>query len=358
MSGPSAALDNLSPARRLLAYGAVLAADAISATATRGSAAGSSTLLVAFANLGDQLRFMNVWSRFATSGAVFDVVCNTPTKAAFELFACVGDVRDFGDQGARSLANSAAALFASTKPFALACVPHPFFSRPIAVAYARTHAARIIAIDGRGVGGDVNVPLERSSWRAVYEAFARACFPNASPARSPLLRRGIGLEYAGRGSRIVALHPASSAPARTLPSERFATIAQRLRESDFEVVVLGSAAEEEALRTTFASQEVSFVCGLPLAQVGARLARCAVFVGIDSSMMQLADSIGVPSVVAYVATSPAVAGPFYAPSVSVVPSQSYAPAGVEPEASWEGEGGAAAHVDVDEILAAIAKMSS
>lgn len=353
---PSPALDGLPAGRKALAYGAVAVADAIARLALRGRAAGDRGLVVSVANLGDQLRFMNVWSRFAPPDVTFDVACNASTKEAFELYDCIGDVVEYGQQGAASLGRSAAAIFAKKKPYAWACVPHPFFSRPIAMAYARTHAERVCAVQGRGGKGDIEVPLDRSSWRGVYEAVARACLPTGAVRSAPGIRAGVR-HVTKTGNRRIVVHPGSRAPSKTLPSSQLHGVVVDLSRRGYDVVVIGSRAEEEDLRAMLGDVDVTFVFGAPLKDVCAMLAASAVFVGVDSSMMNLADAVGIPSVIVYTTTDPRVSGPFYARSTAIRPSRPYGAVGVEAEASWNRDGDAALTVDAAEIVAAVTAMA-
>ena len=320
------------------------------ATAARNRKGGRGYVLVAFANLGDQLRMMNVWSRYASASDTYDVVCNKPTAEAFSLYAGVRDVREYAAQGAYSLVDSLGCAWAREAPYAQAFVPHPFFTRPIALAYARTHASTVIAVAGRGATVGTTVELDPHSWRATYEAFAAACLPNAVAVRAPRLAPGFA--RARTGSRRVIVHLVSSEESRALDAMADYAIVNGLLKLGLGVVVTGAAREEAELRSIFKDLDVTFMCGAPLREVTQLLCVSDLFLGVDSSIMHLADAVGLPCVIIYISTRYDVAGPFYAPFVPIEPSHAYEPVGVRPEQSWRVSSSAAQHINVDAVLEA------
>jgi hypothetical protein len=329
---PTPVLDGLSLGRRALAFGAVALGNLIAATAPERRG-GDGAILVAYANLGDQLRMMNVWSRFADEQGSIAVACNTPTAEAFSLFSCVGAVRAFSHQGAQSLGESLRRWRRRSAQYAISWVPHPFFTRPIALAYARTHAAGVIAIEGRGASIGTTVPLDASSWRAAYERLAARCFPDVTPAARP--RPSLRVTPGSRSAKAV-LHVTSSEQSRALGSDDCKTIARELLRLGLQLTVVGASREENMLRSTFAGVDnVSFLCGATLRMVAEIFCDAALFVGVDSSMMQLADAVGLPSVVIYKSTSAKVTGPYYTRFIAIEPEGNFHPVGVVAESSWK-----------------------
>jgi hypothetical protein len=327
---PTPVLENLPVWRRALAYAAVTVGDGIASLA-RTRTGGSGDLVVAFANLGDQLRFMNVWSRYVPAGTAADIVCNEPTPPVFELFEGVGRIRAFGHQGAASLVTSGKRMLSRTAPYARGLVPHPFFTRPLALAYARTHAAEVIAMAGRGSAVGTTIPLDRTSWRTAYERFAEACFPGVRPAARPRVRA----HFRRRApSKIAILHVAPSVTARAMPNEDARTLAAAALDLGFRPCAVGSAGQEERLRACFNGLEVRLVCGAPLTAVADLLGEAALFMGVDSAIMHVADALAVPCLVVYSATDPDITGPFHAPVAPLCVHSHTTPLGVEPESSW------------------------
>jgi hypothetical protein len=347
---PTPVLENLPVWRRALAYAAVTVGDGIASLA-RTRTGGSGDLVVAFANLGDQLRFMNVWSRYVPAGTAVDIVCNEPTPAVFELFEGVGRIRAFGHQGAASLVTSGKRMLSRTPPYARGLVPHPFFTRPLALAYARTHAAEVIAMAGRGAAVGTTIPLDRASWRTAYERFAEACFPGVRPAARPRVRA----HFRRRApSKIAILHVAPSVTARAMPKEDARTLAAAALDLGFRPCAVGSAGQEERLRACFNGLEVRLVCGAPLTAVADLLCEAALFMGVDSAIMHVADALAVPCLVVYSATDPDIAGPFYVPVAPLCVHPHTTPLGVEPESSWHARKTSGPRLVREQVVAAAA----
>ncbi len=349
---PTPVLENLPIWRRALAYAAVTVGDGI-ASLSQKRAGGSGDLVVAFANLGDQVRFMNVWSRYVAPAAAPDIVCNEPTPAVFELFEGVGRIRAFGHQGATSLVTSGKRMLSRTAPYARGLVPHPFFTRPLALAYARTYAAEVIAMAGRGSAVGTTIPIDRTSWRTAYERFAEACFPGVRPAVRPRVRA----HFRRRApSKIAVLHVAPSVPARAMPNEDARTLAAAALDLGFRPCAVGSAGQEERLRACFNGLGVRLICGAPLTAVADLLCEAALFMGVDSAIMHVADALSVPCLVVYSATDPDIAGPFYVPLAALCVHPHTTPLGVEPESSWHARRSPDARLVRENVVAAAQRL--
>jgi len=313
-------------------------------------------LLVSFANLGDQLRMLNVYSRFAAAANLrVDVACNAGTETAFALYEGIGTIHGFAAQGAAGLLPAFSNALTYRKQFSRAFVPQPFLTQPLALALSMSAATRITALAQRAKHCNrvTIVPLSRSTWKEAYEDFWRfvcgdgvACAP--LPVLKPAYRYGSGTRD---GNRAV-LHFSSSAPQRTLPIAALRIIAERMVAKRFDVTVVGSKAEEMMLMETYNHLDVDVRCGVSLSSVAILLAQARLFIGIDSSIMNLADAVGTPSVIAYTTTAPSVAGPFYCRLLHVTPKHGYAPVGVVTDTNWHHHT-PTERPDVNDILGAI-----
>ena len=104
----------------------------------------------------------------------------------------------------------------------------------------------------------------------------------------------------------IAVHPGSGSARKNWPFARFVELAHRLEARGGRIAWIGGPAERGAPR---AVPDAAFWRELPLPTLGARLSRCALFVGNDSGISHLAAAVGCPSVVLFGATSPAVWAP-------------------------------------------------
>ncbi len=338
---PRTILDDLPFKRRLLARGALGAAQLISAI-NRPKRGGSGTLLVAYANLGDQLRMLNVLSRFLGPGDQVDAACNAGTQQAFELYPAVRSVRAFGAQGAGGLREALALAVRTQAPYNHAIVPHPFVTQPLAASYAKASAATVSAL--------TEDQLSHESWRAAYERFFERLFGYQPIYDRPQVRED--LRWHGEPPEpLIIVHLATGAASRALDSQQCAAIVTSLKTSGARVVALGSGPEREQLESVFSDTGAEIWCGRPLPEIARLLARASLFVGLDSSMMNLADAVGTPSMIVYPTTSPRIAGPFYTSSVAVTP-QRYEPVGVQALTSWSA-GAPSSGIPVRSILDAL-----
>lgn len=319
--------DDLPLKRRLLAKAAIGSARLIQRV-SRQKHGGTGTLLVAYANLGDQLRMMNVLSRFLRPGESLDIACNAGTDQVFRMYPLAAAIEAFGAQGAGALRPALAQAFIAEARYEVALVPHPFMTEQIAIAYGQAQAQSVRAVDER--------TLSRDSWRLAYERFFESTLEHNAYTDKPQLRRE--LMWSGEPSfpPTVVVHLAKTASSRALDAQQCAAIIATLQQAQARIVALGSSAERPQLERIFADSGAEMWCGKPLAEVAQLLARSSLFVGPDSSMMNLADAVGTPSVIIYLTTSPNVAGPFYSRSIAVTPER-YEPVGVQTLTSWSAE---------------------
>lgn len=302
----------------------------------RAKTGGSGDVLVSFGNLGDQIRMMNVLSRFDLRGGM-DVVCNAGTEAAFRLYPMTRSVSGYANQGAGALADAVPRMFASSAVYARALVPQPFVTQPLALASAKSLAAETLYCtpdeSDRASGAIV---LTRASWRSAYENFFSQVLNrqplHARPQIDASLRYGTGAPIQPR----IVVHFMTSAASRALRASLWIDLLDRLLPLGLHIAALGGKSEEAALRALCGDRPVEYWCGRPLDEVAKLLAGSRLFIGVDSSMMNLADAVGTPSVILYVRTTPHIHGPYYTQSRAVVPENNYAPVGVDPLISWKG----------------------
>lgn len=344
-------LGDMPAGRRTLAVSALAAAWALQRI-TRTKSGGSGDVLVSFANLGDQLRTMNVLSRF-TIGAQLDVYCNAGTEQAFSLYPMVASTRGYANQGTGALIPAAGKVFTRTAQYARALIPQPFVTQPLALAIAKSVAAKTIySCPHEGENEKLGaILLSIDSWKRAYENFFEHAFARPATFALPQIHADLRYNDSSSSARIV-VHCTTSASSRAVTPNTWKQVFKDIRSFGLDLVILGSRSEETALHDLVDVPGVRFFLGQPLFEVARLLSTSRLFVGVDSSMMNLADAVGVPSVILYLYTSPAVHGPFYSQSFSVVPEHGYRPVGVDPMISWnalERSG----HLTASQILDAI-----
>ncbi|MEY2877706.1 MAG: hypothetical protein RLZZ15_86 [Verrucomicrobiota bacterium] len=110
----------------------------------------------------------------------------------------------------------------------------------------------------------------------------------------------------------IAIHPGSGSPRKNWPAERWLELARRLREElGAEVMfVLGEAEPAHwAARATSGADGFGFAVAPPLRELSDALARCTLFLGHDSGVSHLAAACGVPCVLLFGPTDPAMWAP-------------------------------------------------
>jgi lipopolysaccharide heptosyltransferase II len=138
-------------------------------------------------------------------------------------------------------------------------------------------------------------------------------------------------------SLLTAIHPGGGHnPGMTLtskrwPPERFAAIADRLRETYGATIVLIGARDDasitQAVRAAMKDPKgtlrenpsglIDLTGQLTLGQLGALYERCALMIGNDSGVLHLANAVGVPVVALYGPSDPRVYGPYHAKSLAL-----------------------------------------
>jgi heptosyltransferase-3 len=106
--------------------------------------------------------------------------------------------------------------------------------------------------------------------------------------------------------RLVAIHPGSGSPRKNWPLDRWIALAHWLeRECGARLLVISGEAEPANLLAGIGEPARQ----LPLTQLAERLARCGFFVGHDSGVSHLAAAAGVPSLLLFGPTDPAMWAP-------------------------------------------------
>lgn len=331
MPRPRTVLDDLPLRRRVLAKGSIALAQVIDHIAAK-KIGGVGHVLISYANLGDQLRMMNVVSRYSLPERWIDVICNTGTRDAFKLYPCVGDVTQHGSQGAGGLRVAVSQLLSLRARYAKAIVPQPFVTQPLAATLARVLSSTRI-VNGGDYGAD-SVALVGATWRDVYEHFFSSILGYGPIFDRPQIRPD--LRHSERPHNAAVVHFLAGGHSKRISEPTIDTILRSLYERSLDVFVLGGEQDRALLSRWKEKYRLQVLCGAPLEEVARVLAKSRLFVGVDSSMMNLADAVGTPSVILYGPTNPKVTGPFYVPSWCVVPRLSSGVLGVETMTSWAG----------------------
>ena len=113
----------------------------------------------------------------------------------------------------------------------------------------------------------------------------------------------------GRGSeKPSVIHAAATGAGKAWPADRFVEVARRIQAWGGEAVFIGGAADD---LTPF--KNFRMLQGAPLSRVKSLLASASIFVGNDSGPAHMAAAFGVPSVVLFGASDPAIWGPWRTP---------------------------------------------
>jgi ADP-heptose:LPS heptosyltransferase len=103
----------------------------------------------------------------------------------------------------------------------------------------------------------------------------------------------------------VVIHPVAAARDKTWAAEKFLEVARHLEASGTQVVFIGGAADDLSAFRAFRS-----VQGAPLGAIKSLLAGAPLFIGNDSGPAHMAAAFGVPSVVLFGSSDPAIWGPW------------------------------------------------
>jgi lipopolysaccharide heptosyltransferase III len=109
----------------------------------------------------------------------------------------------------------------------------------------------------------------------------------------------------GRVPNAAVIHPVAAAPDKTWIPEGFVAVARRLQAGGLEPVFVGGPTDDLAPFSNWRTR-----AGAPLSQVKALLAGASLFVGNDSGPAHMAAAFGVPVVVLFGASEPAIWAPW------------------------------------------------
>jgi len=268
--------------------------------------AGSGTAVLGLYHLGDQLRMLNVLSRF--SGDLPCLFTNSEALPPVALYENVGPVTTLPYHGLTSLFGHA------PRRFERFLLPHPSMTMPSALCYARRSAARVAAVttgEYRYAGAGVEFfAADRTNWRRFYESFFEHELGIAPAFASPQLLPSFRRRSNPDPHRVIC-HLSAGMAERSMPPEVAKGVLLTLSSAGFQPVLVGAERERDLLAGIAEGTQAALLVGLPLPAIAEEMSRAACFVGLESSMAQLADAVGVPAAVIYSATTPEVQGPFY-----------------------------------------------
>jgi ADP-heptose:LPS heptosyltransferase len=137
---------------------------------------------------------------------------------------------------------------------------------------------------------------------------------------------------AGRSS-VAVIHPFATTPGKAWHAAGFLAVAQYLKQSGLDPIFIGGGGDDFSPFRAFRA-----IAGAPLSEVKSLLAAASLFVGNDSGPAHMAAALGVPAVVIFGASDPAIWGPWRTASETVS-----APGGI-------------AQVGVAQVLDALARL--
>ena len=113
---------------------------------------------------------------------------------------------------------------------------------------------------------------------------------------------------------LIAIHPGSGSESKNWPGSRFLELARWLLEQDEDrrLMLIGGEADHERLtilKAGLPNERLESRQNLPLVTLALELRNCALFLGHDSGISHLAAALGVPSLLLYGPTDPAVWAP-------------------------------------------------
>jgi ADP-heptose:LPS heptosyltransferase len=145
---------------------------------------------------------------------------------------------------------------------------------------------------------------------ALVEEVPRATLTTA-PLRSRLRTdisdscASISEPRASASGATAVLHPVAATPEKTWHAEGFLAVAEHLKSSGMEPIFIGAAGDD---LSAFASYRT--VRGAPLSEIKQLLSTASLFVGNDSGPAHMAAAFGLPVVVIFGASDPAIWGPW------------------------------------------------
>jgi ADP-heptose:LPS heptosyltransferase len=151
------------------------------------------------------------------------------------------------------------------------------------------------------------------------EHLASAVFYLGAPlVEIPRAKLALGSAGTAGMSACATIHPFATAAGKTWGAVGFLAVAQHLKEMGIEPVFIGGGGDDFSPFRAFRT-----ISGAPLSEIKSLIAGASLFVGNDSGPAHMAAALGVPAVVIFGASDPAIWGPWRSLSEVVV-----APCGV------------------------------
>jgi ADP-heptose:LPS heptosyltransferase len=123
-----------------------------------------------------------------------------------------------------------------------------------------------------------------------------------------------GMSACATGAKATAvIHPFATTPGKTWSASGFVEVAQHLKQSGLEPVFIGGGGDDFSPFRAFRA-----VAGAPLSEIKLLIAGASLFVGNDSGPAHIAAALGVPAVVIFGGSDPAIWGPWRTVSQVVV----------------------------------------
>jgi len=136
------------------------------------------------------------------------------------------------------------------------------------------------------------------------EHLASAIFWMGAP-RGEIPRAKLVADSPARGGLFAILHAVAATSAKTWAAEKFLEVARRLALTGIEPVFIGGPGDDLS-----AFQAYRTVSGAPLSEIKNLLSGAALFVGNDSGPAHMAAAFGLPVVVIFGSSDPAIWGPW------------------------------------------------
>ena len=138
------------------------------------------------------------------------------------------------------------------------------------------------------------------------EHLASAAFHLGAPREEIPRARLFADKIAPAAPPYAVIHPMAAAADKTWPAERFAEVAAYLEKSfDLTQVFIGGPGEDLSL-----FQRWRTVTGAPLAEIKSLIASASLFIGNDSGPAHMAAAFGIPVVVVFGSSDPAIWAPW------------------------------------------------
>jgi ADP-heptose:LPS heptosyltransferase len=154
--------------------------------------------------------------------------------------------------------------------------------------------------------------------KVVVELVGRTPWSAQIPLDLPEADEGVGRGPGGPPHNCAIIHPFATSASKTWHAGGFLAVAQHLEQAGLEPVFIGGTDDDFSPFRAFRT-----ISGAPLSEVKRLIASAALFVGNDSGPAHMAAALGVPSVVIFGDSDPAIWGPWRTASEVVT-----APAGV------------------------------